>query len=316
MKPSEIQDFYTRLGIDRNATPDEIKKSYRISAFQWHPDRNPASTIQTQEFVAVSKAYEILSDPKKRRAYDDGNSIDAILSQPEGRYEYYSSVFDVLFEDIRRSGFTFDLGALKEEEIKRKSGYYRGQHFGNVYWLDSGDKNLELSVCLESDNRKITFIRREGGMILKGVTERGDITYCGEGFLIRNGTSPLMHFEEPSERSFLNGTYDDTFITFVSSKRRLPVTIDISRLNIDDMVKKTLHFYFLRRDLDKVRGLEDTRLNHQIFGESNHCKVKVFPGNQRRNFVFEVDYYKGEGNDISLEECVTYQSDKLPEFVC
>jgi len=65
------QDFYKILGVERNASDAEIKKRYRILAMKWHPDRN-ADNIEAAEaqFKLVKEAYEILSDPKKRAAYD------------------------------------------------------------------------------------------------------------------------------------------------------------------------------------------------------------------------------------------------------
>jgi molecular chaperone DnaJ len=64
------RDFYDVLGVARNATDDEIKKSYRKLAMKYHPDRNPDSKEAEGKFKEAKEAYEMLSDPQKRAAYD------------------------------------------------------------------------------------------------------------------------------------------------------------------------------------------------------------------------------------------------------
>ncbi len=64
------KDFYATLGIDRNASPEEIKKAYRKKALEWHPDRNQGNPNAEAQFKLVSEAYEVLSDENRRRIYD------------------------------------------------------------------------------------------------------------------------------------------------------------------------------------------------------------------------------------------------------
>lgn len=63
------RDYYDILGVSRNATKDKIKKAYRQLALQFHPDRNKAPEAE-EKFKEINKAYEVLSDPKKRQSYD------------------------------------------------------------------------------------------------------------------------------------------------------------------------------------------------------------------------------------------------------
>src|SRR5512144_1184610 len=65
------QDLYETLGVDRDADADAIKKAYRRLARQLHPDVNPDPETQ-ERFKEISRAYEVLSDPQKRAAYDRG----------------------------------------------------------------------------------------------------------------------------------------------------------------------------------------------------------------------------------------------------
>lgn len=67
---STKRDYYEILGVSRNAEAEEIKKSYRKVAMQYHPDRNPNNKEAEDKFKEAAEAYEVLSDPQKRARYD------------------------------------------------------------------------------------------------------------------------------------------------------------------------------------------------------------------------------------------------------
>ena len=68
----EGQDHYQVLTVPRNANTKEVKKAYRKLALKWHPDKNPNCGLKCKDkMAAVSKAYEVLSDPKKKMNFDE-----------------------------------------------------------------------------------------------------------------------------------------------------------------------------------------------------------------------------------------------------
>ena len=66
----EYKDYYKILGADKKASQDEIKKAYRKLAVKYHPDKNPGNKEAEEKFKEIGEANEVLSDPDKRKLYD------------------------------------------------------------------------------------------------------------------------------------------------------------------------------------------------------------------------------------------------------
>ena len=93
------KDFYKILGLDKKATADEIKKKYLSLARDLHPDKNQGDAAREEKFKAVSEAYDILSDSKKRAEYDEARSIfeRGGFRAPTGGGQYQGGDFSDLF---------------------------------------------------------------------------------------------------------------------------------------------------------------------------------------------------------------------------
>ncbi len=90
------RDYYEVLGIDREATAEEIKRAYRRLAHQYHPDKNPGDKASEDRFKELSEAYDILSSSEKREAYDRFGVVGT-----GGGFEGFGHVgFGTVFEDL------------------------------------------------------------------------------------------------------------------------------------------------------------------------------------------------------------------------
>ena len=124
------KDYYATLGVQKTASEDEIKKSFRALAKKWHPDANPENKKEAEaRFKEISEAYEVLSDQKKRQIYDQTGSV----SFGDGRSDFswqdftHYNDFSDIFEQVLRgfgggggnifSGFSSGFGRQQEEQL-------------------------------------------------------------------------------------------------------------------------------------------------------------------------------------------------------
>ncbi|RMG76946.1 MAG: J domain-containing protein [Bacteroidetes bacterium] len=157
----EYKDYYKILGVDKNATKDEIKKAYKKLAKKYHPDRNPGNKEAETKFKEINEAYEVLSDDEKRQKYDtlgenwrnfqqSGGQGGFDWSQwtagnDGGSYYYYEgdpsdifgeSGFSDFFETIFGSG-------------RRRSGFGSQQHTRQSRAFKGQDYKTDITITLE-----------------------------------------------------------------------------------------------------------------------------------------------------------------------
>ena len=139
---SAKRDYYEVLGVSKTVSPNEIKSQYRKLALKFHPDRNKTSDA-AEHFKEISEAYAVLSDPEKRKLYDQyGHSgVDGKYST-EDIFRGASSSFDDILSDLfggRRGGFE----SIFESLLGRRGG------FGSFRRQKGSDLLYETSITLE-----------------------------------------------------------------------------------------------------------------------------------------------------------------------
>jgi molecular chaperone DnaJ len=121
------RDYYEDLGVEKNATADEIKKAYRKLAMKYHPDRNKDDKSAEEKFKEVAEAYEVLSDQEKRQKYDQfGHAgLDGAFGSGGISWSDFTHASD--FSDIFGSGFggIFDMFFGGGSSRSGRSGAHR-----------------------------------------------------------------------------------------------------------------------------------------------------------------------------------------------
>ncbi len=167
------RDYYEVLGIKKNASNDEIKKSYRRLAMKHHPDRNTEDSDAESKFKEAKEAYEVLSDSDKRAAYDQFGHDGVRRGPPGGGFsaEGFGDIFGDVFGDIFGGG------------RRSRSQVFRGADLGYELRLDLEKAVSGDSVTIEVPTQ-VTCEECTGSGAEKG-SEPVKCTTCGGAGQVR-----------------------------------------------------------------------------------------------------------------------------------
>src|SRR6202167_2822122 len=152
MSSDTQSDYYVVLGVERDASADQIKSAYRRAALKWHPDRNPENKEEAEiNFRMASEAYSVLSDPEKRPLYDRFGHAGLGNRGFDGG-GFNSTIFEE-FHDILGDLFGFDAATGGP----RRGGRSRAQRGADLRY----DMSLTFEEGAIGVTRKIHVSRRE-----------------------------------------------------------------------------------------------------------------------------------------------------------
>ncbi|HDH97447.1 MAG TPA: molecular chaperone DnaJ, partial [Proteobacteria bacterium] len=160
------KDYYQILGVPRNASQEEIKKAFRRLAVKYHPDKNPGDPKAEEMFKDISEAYQVLSDPEKRRIYD-AYGYEGLKGAGYRGFTSFDDIF-ASFSDLFEEIFGFGFGG------RRRYGPQPQRGSDIEYELE-----LELEEAAFGVEKTIEVPRRE-------------ICAVCNGSGIRPGTSPVQ----------------------------------------------------------------------------------------------------------------------------
>lgn len=191
----DYKDYYKILDVTNTATADEIKKAYRKMAIKYHPDKNPNNKSAEDKFKEINEANEVLSDPEKRKKYDelgrDWNQRENTgehqqRNQSGSRARQYSS--GEQFDDSHFSDFFENIfGRQSESSRQGQPVSYSGQNFNaqirlSLYEAYSGtsrkltleDEQLQLKIKPGIKDGQVLKLKGKGGKGVNGGTA-GDL---------------------------------------------------------------------------------------------------------------------------------------------
>ncbi|NOI65728.1 DnaJ C-terminal domain-containing protein [Vibrio sp. 99-8-1] len=188
------RDFYSVLGVSKDASEKEIKKAYKKLAMKYHPDKNPGDATAEANFKEVKEAYEVLTDAEKRRQYDQFGHAGFENSGfgGQGRSQGFGGGFEDIFGDAFRqrgqgfggSGFggfddMFSQGRGRQARPQKGQDVEFSVTVDFIDAIQGAEKVVELPI--NGEQKKINV------KIPKGIKDGEKIRFSGKGGPGRNG---------------------------------------------------------------------------------------------------------------------------------
>jgi molecular chaperone DnaJ len=214
MATTTSKDYYAALGVKKGASTDEIRKAFRKLARKYHPDVNPGDKTAEEKFKTLSEANEVLSDPKKRKIYDQlgfySDNIDPAAAEAYARQGGTAGGFPGGQPSGAGSagagGVHFDFGGFDFSDLfeggrgKKSSGSAGSGGFRDIFssMFDRGgaaaQEGPEPGTDLEYQVNVPFWTAIRGGVMKLNIARRETCGTCqGSGFVEAPGTCPQCH---------------------------------------------------------------------------------------------------------------------------
>jgi len=175
---SDKKDYYEVLGVQKDATEEQIRKAYKKLALRWHPDKNPDNKKEAEEkFKEINEAYSVLSDLQKRSNYDNGGFSfgDFGFGEDFDPMEIFKSFFkkhgkggkdefgfgfddDFFGDDFGMGGF----GNFEKMDFNNFGGFGQGTSVKTTTQIINGKKVTKTeTTTIDSQGNKKTVVREE-----------------------------------------------------------------------------------------------------------------------------------------------------------
>jgi curved DNA-binding protein len=193
------KDYYQVLGVARTATPEEIKSAYRKLALKYHPDRTKGDKAAEEKFKEVNEANEVLSDPAKRKKYDqfgeDWKHYQETGAQPGGfDWSKYASAQGGKSRRMSSEDFDAMFGGEGDADLfELLFGQQRGQRRGRkAYAIKGEDLEAETTLSLEEAYHGTTRLIEIGNQTIRvtihpGIEDQHVLKLPGKGAAGING---------------------------------------------------------------------------------------------------------------------------------
>jgi len=254
---TDTKDYYELLGVTRDTPDAEIKRAYKKLALKWHPDKNPDQKEQAQKmFIAIQQAYEVLSDPEKRRRYDNQKSY---FSDDEGeQWDGADSGFDPPGEPLKTASQLNEIlygGRPAVIHVYADQRHFSGSWMVELVGGDVKLFHLNVFTVDESILQNLRVRRFPLFILCTGQGNSHQWMPCGWDFLniveaVRAALVEVLPFEEKVQL-FHRSQDLDTFLKLHpqgSSKPRVVIIMDdvrrqmLSVFTVAGQLAETHHF--------------------------------------------------------------------------
>ncbi len=209
-----MKDYYKILGVSENATQEEIKQAYKKLAMKYHPDRNPGDKQAEEKFKEINEAYSVLSDPEKRKQYDQLRRFGAGANVGDFQGGFN---FEDLFSGFRSGfgeGFNFGFGDSFLEDLFNqffdRGEFFRRSRRGPVKGEDINiDVEIPFSTAIHGGEIYVDVPKKEvcnvcGGTGAKPGAKVSTCPVCGGSGTVSD-VRGMFAFSRPCPRCYGRG---------------------------------------------------------------------------------------------------------------